>query len=370
MISSPRGVAWVVVAASPLAAALYGCFVVDGLRVPPAPLDATPDTAPPTVADDGCKHANIPPQPAGPDGTEAPLVFALDSITFENRDKNAAPIGFDLDGTCTCENEAPDTCVTKSGQPKCDTEGGVDNATTELTSTLPPQLSVQTSMNDLLQDGRGGLVFRVDGYNHGKDDKNVSVYFFPSRGTWRKLPDAGAEHVPKADAGGVWSYDPEWGRQNGSFSTLGSIGWVKDYVLVAPFVGRMPIAGLEIELRSGYFVVELEPETLRVKRGLLVGRWPVAGVGRAVGGFKVGSLFGPDSGSEPLCRQPEFWALVTRDMCDRTDIMANSDDDKQGKRCDAISFGISFMASPATTGDEVSLVKLETCSDLPALECK
>lgn len=352
-------VATAMVTSAVAAPTLYGCFAADGLALP------TKDAGALATPGDECERRRLPAPPSEPDGADDSFVFAIQRLVFENRDSAAAPIGFDLDEACSCHDGGVETCV--SASPKCDAPFGIDNAGTSIAGVLPRELSLEQSMNDRIALGRGGLLVKVDGYNRLANDARVGVSFFPSRGTYDALSDGGAVHVAREDAGTRWSYDPDF-ELTAKISKLSAEGYVRDFVLVVAFRGKIPIAGLELELEEASFVAPIRLEPLRIEGGTIIGRWPLAGVTSSIGNFNGSTLFG-DAGNGLLCSQVDLLALLKPRLCEAADIMRSKADDKTGKRCDALSVAIAFEASLATLGDPVRIDALPACPETAPIAC-
>jgi hypothetical protein len=340
------------------AAAVFGCFVANDLVLP------SPEAGAPEAAG-GCNHKLIPTRPTEPDGTDAPIVFAVERVAFENRDKSITIAGIDLDNACSCEGDGVETC--RSPGKKCDGPDGIDNALSSLAGTLPQKLSLEQTINTNAATRHGGMLIKVGAYNHESNDATVTVGFFPSRGAYALKTDGGAMFLD--DAGKRWSYDPAFASNEGEFSKLTFFGYVRDDVLVAELKGSLPLAGLTIEMQTGSLIAPIKKDPLRIEGGLIVGRWPITSMASALGNFSVQNIFGDASPGTPVCEQPEFLAFAVPQLCDQADIMANPADDRSDQRCDALSFAIGFDASEAELGDPVPIEPVAQCPDAGPIVC-
>jgi len=192
-----------------VAAAVYGrCAVYDAsLLVDGAAVDA-PITSDAGDAGSGCAHLLPPPRPSADDPSDGGDVEFVAVINLVNFGLDGGIHGFDLDRTCTCPG--PETCVpSATAKPHCDGEGGTDNSGGALVANFA-QLSPQfdpSGANNTLQEGRGGLVIRVSGYNGTNNDTSVIVDIFISNGTV-PLDDAGNNPLPLHDGTDQWGVDP------------------------------------------------------------------------------------------------------------------------------------------------------------------
>jgi hypothetical protein len=205
---------------------------------PEAAADAGPPDAPSEASPEGgCVHAVPPGLPATddtPDGGDSgvDIVFALDTLDLG---QNAAgqfdpnhPLGFDLDGVCTCIDDGGPSCT--SSTLTCDTAGGRDEAANQILAILGAEdnhLS-QAGLQARIASGAFGLLLHVHSYNGLSNDRSVVVEYFPS---------PGSQGPPSTDGGTAWNVTPE-SVLGGSAGQWVSIyqdlhAYVNDHVLVS-----------------------------------------------------------------------------------------------------------------------------------------
>ncbi len=122
----------------------------------------------------GCVHALAPSRPTHGDdaGTDIEFYDAIRRIDFGD---GGAPIGFDLDETCTCPG--PDSCVASDAGTRCDLAGGVDNAFSNFVQSFSSATNIfnASDIDATLASGHSGLLVRVKGYNGQANDTQVAL---------------------------------------------------------------------------------------------------------------------------------------------------------------------------------------------------
>ncbi|HZU83412.1 MAG TPA: hypothetical protein VE987_10870, partial [Polyangiaceae bacterium] len=394
----------------PVAAAL-ACTSILGLEdltlLDAAAGDATPEAQPREAGDDatdaeidaadagdaapetGCVHA-VPPGPPATDdtpdggdgGSIVDFVAALDSIDFGLDQNNvfhaSDPIGFDLDGVCTCFDGGGPSCTSKNAN--CDGPGGRDEAANMLLSNLGilnPHLSQASLLADL-RSGQFGVLVHVLGYNGLANDQSVIVDFFASPGTTR---DGKGNPIPPAfDGNDTWlvtSNSVLTGSKPNYVSRYeDGHAYVNDHVLVA----RLP-AGFPLLIRpdtggnSNPITLTLSPFELAAELALGDGgRWTlqngVVGARWATSAalYDFHTLADPDGGS--LCGSDLEYGFLANQVCGSPDIASDPADDDAGLPCSALSMGIGFSGSAAQLGDvfDPSIVGVD-CPDGWAPQC-
>lgn len=335
--------------------------------------DASPDTA--------CHHATYPIRPTADDPSttqNVPVVAAMEALDVGLGDggpisPNAPlpPLGWDLDGVCTCPD--PPSCMQAHGPPNCDDDAGRDHTGLELFRRLGPSAQMSNAAaNQALQIGEYGLVVQITAYNGQRNDRQVSVALYASSGVLSTV-DGGVPQL-QHDGSDKWTVDPRYlsaGQQligidcdNGnsmcSPAYVDDNAYVADSVLVASlgevpitFGGRANLGGAVMDLSETILVGTLTSATLSgngtgwaIENGSISGRW---------GSAKLLSNMAtiPDPLSEAgafLCGPDVPYQALKPYICSLQDIAANSSLDRTGAPCDAISMAFGFRAEPARLG--------------------
>jgi hypothetical protein len=356
--------------AIPLAAVAIwqGCAVYDSslLVSPEAGLpESGSDTSVPDGGD-GCNHVRWPARPSADDDAAVQNIEfynALEILNFGTSDGgNPAAEGFDLDNTCTCPG--PDSCIPfQDAGTQCDYEGGVDNALGALVKEFSGATNFfdEDYINQGIQGGVFGALFRVRNYNGQANDTNVELSIFVSNGTVGADTDAGPT-IPKFDGTDVWTLDPT----SLLGGTIGDAGpspivaydlnaYVSDYTLVGN-ISDMPLAigaatgeGLvTMDLSGALVIAKLAPmgNTFRAT-GFVAGRWETK---KLLTAMQV--LHDPFDFDASLCGDDAIYQLLKGRICALEDISGNVlDDPTRTAPCDALSLGFGFTSTAATYGN-------------------
>jgi hypothetical protein len=235
-----------------LAVAVVACQLVAGIQrtdkadPPVAVVDGAVDAATP----DPCQHVAAPPRPdRDDDGGTSPgvLYFAMREMHLTPVDDAGVPLGFDLDGVCTCDGRrgAPydggSSCVppATATEVPCDGDGGVDN---ELTLTLRPYETFgptadqSAHLNDKFALGQLGLLVYLADYNGTKNDREVKVSMLLSNGiadpagcsTEEQTSLDPPRYKPQWCGKDRWSYDPSAMVTGSTLPLIIGSGWVND----------------------------------------------------------------------------------------------------------------------------------------------
>lgn len=320
-------------------------------------LDAVVESAAPDAGDAAapCAPALVPAFPptddtpdAGDGGVDILLALAtIDLGQTAGQYNSNHPIGFDLDGICTCIDDAGSSCT---GEPRvCDTAGGRDEAADEILATLSfyEPLS-QSGLQQAISAGAFGLLLHIRGYNGLANDQSVSVEYFPSGGT------LGAP----ADAGGPWSVTSasvaEGTSGNYVSNYLDLSAYVNGYVLVS-HVTALPLllvptiddqaTPISIGLTDVLVAAPLVPAdggSWAIEGGQLEGRWPTSDILYAVRTINAGN------GS--LCGANGEYTTLAAQICAYADLAVTPQQDNTGASCGALSFAAGFGATPARMG--------------------
>lgn len=343
----------------------YGCAIYDpsllvssdGGDNDGASSDGGGDGAP--GDDGGCAHATPPPRPTTNDGTQDLLfVVALHGIDFgASLDAGSlSGVGYDLDGVCTCPG--PPSC--KTNDPKqmhCDDDAGRDNAGGALLkdfALLSGGTFTQDGLNRNIEAGLYGLVMRIEHYNGGANDTDVTVSIFVSNGT-----PPGRDAGPNDHMVPAWNGTDSWTLDSASvFGGSGDAGrvipnfadthaYVANHVLVASadFPLTLGSSGLvTLEFVGGFVTANIVPQggTYKLSSGILAGRWPTT---KLLGTLQSLSLAGLGN----VCKGTQTYRDVKTRICGGADISAELNADA-GSGCNALSLAIQFSADPAQLG--------------------
>jgi hypothetical protein len=340
------------------------------------PIDAAPETAVPIEAapptPDPCSHATYPPPPVkddDPTGVVPPLVVAVRDESVSGTIDGGAPIGFDLDGVCSCFSDtttahgaAPSCIAPEGGSRGCDGDGGVDRQISAL-------LAAYTVSSNSSNSGGPTLLIKVTKYNGRANDSEVFVGFIASPGIFDRKgctdgADGGTPYAPTWKGCDRFSLDPS-SVFPGSQEPLGYLpAYVTDHVLVVP-PSTKPItfifgstslvtSGSVLVLRLTAVDAQLQPiepppevgQLFRME-GTTAGRVATVDTLRAIA--KGQAL--TDGG--PLCGFPNSYNSVKHAViCPGADIATTPDNDFKGVGCDALSLAAAFTAEPAQLGQE------------------
>jgi hypothetical protein len=353
-------------------ASLTGLSGGDG--TPASPLEAGPEAAPPEAAPpatDPCSHATYPPPPVkddDPNGQVPTLVVAIRDESVSGAVDGGAPIGFDLDGVCSCFSDtttahgASSSCTPpEGGAPACDGDGGVDRQISALLAAYTVPTLDGTSSGPT-------LIFKVTKYNGRANDSEVFVGLIASPGVFDRTG------CPAADEAGAGPYPPTWKGCDlfapDESSVLPSTNeplmylpaYVTNHVLVVPPSVKPVafVAGNTTLLVTASILVarlialdtELQPiapppdvGTLFRLEGSTGGRVNTSDALRAIAKGQAMN----DGG--PLCGFPNFYNSLKRTfICPSSDIATFPADDFKSKECDALSLAAAFSADPVMLG--------------------
>lgn len=366
-----------------LAAAATGtwlaCTVKYGVDATPA-ADAGADVVTVVAAgndagDAGVPLGKVPPRPAADDvtGKDLRLVLAIEwwsGIPEADSGLTEQSASYDLDGVETCPG--PETCTPPANvdpTAKCDGPGGRDNAFLRLLKRFSAD-EFRNGIADNVARGDTTVFFVIDGYNGGKNDRQVTMRSVISAGTQPMLPDGGPDHdgtrvVPKFDGTDYWRISndaignpPALGTPCGQDGTVcralgeDTEAYVSDGVLVTreDFPVTLPQFGptARVDVRSGFVTARLVDRgngNFRLDDGQVVGRIrPDELVG-------VVSLFNdPFGGGKPICANALSLGIAKTTVCTFRDIHTDVAKDGKNEPCDGLSGAFFFRASPAKFG--------------------
>jgi hypothetical protein len=355
--------------------------------------EAAPDTRVPDAppGPDNCEHAFPPPPPASELTSQAfpTMVFAFKNLDLTGVRDGGAPVGFDLDGVCTCdpsdhsETAGGPTCLTDGatadGGTACDEDGGRDNAFNILftENAFLGTLKQTGDLVDQIRCGRTGMLVFLGGYNGEADDTNVGVSFAPSLGI-REPHFVGEINDPLCQLGdGDIPTYPAYFDASDSWSTLdGSIdeatglpplgnalkGYVTGWQLVAD--GRnstqrmiVSVGGISIAFTTPVLTARIvpldagtNPPVFALADGVMSGRID----GRDLLAFAATApIREPGRTFSHLCepKWAQVYPFIKGTLCGALDIRSSRSDDKKGLPCNALSFTAQFEAVPATKSE-------------------
>lgn len=311
--------------------------------------DAMPEAAP------GCVHAAPPGPPSTDDTPDAgdggvDIVLALSTLDLGQNSASAFdpndPLGFDLDGVCTCFQDAGGSCT--GTRQICDTAGGRDESANVVLAALAvdPSLS-QAGLQAGLSVGQFGMLFHIHGYNGLANDQSVIVEYFPSGGTLGGAPDAGAAWT--VTSGSVFNGAPGAWVSN----YLDDAAYVNGFVLVSHLAAfpLLIVPNLGNDNPITFNLADIIVAAPLVQTG---GSWSIQGGQVGARWPTSEALYGlhtiQDLNGQSLCgTDPTYLTLVSY-ICGGADIAASTAQDDASLACSAASFGLGFSAVPATMG--------------------
>jgi len=297
----------------------------------PCVLDVPPD--PPAVADDG---------------GDIEFVTAMHSIDVDEVDFDATR-GLDLDGVCTCLNDAPPLC-TAVADIVCDGPGGIDNALGIIFAQVKQfsfGLITSGQLGSAANQGYWTSLWRVRGYNGKPDDAKVEVLFYGTQGVAAGMP------VPQWDGGDAWPVD-EGSLADPLDVDSALIQSSEAYVTGGVLVVRAPTGSIRMrgEVFSMNIVLDdvvtrakLEPAPggYRLVDGVIAGKWSQVNAFKGLASIRY-------SGDMKLCTDDEKYGTVKATFCGKADLRQ----DGGPGACDMLSFGATFTSDPATLGPIVT----------------
>lgn len=324
---------------------------------------STDASEPPVEAGPQCTDLGIPERPTVADaGTDAPgnVHMAIKLLDF-GIDKAAAPVGFNLDRTCSptiaqssCTSAIDEATFEKYGKDK--DERGLDNAGFGLLGYLSYLGSAfaPASINERLTAGEFGAVLRVANWNGTNEDDDVIVEIFPAIGVWQDV-DSGAPTPggkPAFDATDYWMRDRRFQNVVDASRIKSASAWVTGGRLVASFQSvtlpvtvpddKKPLDVIILEAYATGMLVQDGP-SWKLSQGVLGGRWRTADILSQVRTIYVKDTAGLKNAylCDPGLANTVYNA-VKKEVCDGRDLRSTSRDDSKGLPCDAFSAGLKI----------------------------
>lgn len=355
------GLAFVAAAAIAARIGLGGCSVVtsyDGF-----------------TADGTTCGKRFPARPAAPTSGSAgdkELVGVASDVELID-DGAGGPLGYDLDGLCTCPTDLG-ACRTKTGRGEpCDQAKGIDNATGVMLRVLvASDDSRNKAFTDNFRSGRHGLAVRVQGYNGGRDDPDVAVGLYNVVGV-NGDADGGAQARFDGTDQIIVASDSTANPDNLAPQYVSVSGYVSGYTLVAPFAefpfrleippmtGVGPPSVTYIKLKAATFIGKLQKSAidggLAMTDTQLVGRLRVLDILEQLQAIHI-------------CRDGGFDQAKAQ-ACAALDLPLNAKLDGKDVPCDALSFALGVRIKPAKiTGFAPARTQPNPCGTEPIGTCE
>lgn len=339
-----------------------------------------------------CPLAKPPPRPSGDEagfgGQDYSPVFAMRTIDI-GAGPDAGPIsldastplppfGFDLDGVNTCHCGGAPSCVQPAGTKEiCDDDAGRDHIALQLFRALGPSARMGSEQANLaMQSGQFGILLKMEGYNGGQNDQQVTVSLYVSNGIVG-VQDGGVV-TPGHDGVDRWTVDPSYLKKTQNMTPVPAgtdcsttqdcqpayadpNAYVSGGKLVAN-MGQVPLTfGYRANIGGALMVLDsvIISGTIRevsiaggtnigfrIDDGSISGRWQtgqlLANMATIPDPFVDGSFF---CGTDPL------YPAVKNIICSLQDIDHDRSGDNTGNApCDALSMGFAFTAEPVHLG--------------------
>jgi hypothetical protein len=278
---------------------------------------------------------------------------AIKEILIRPETDAGVPLGFDLDGVCTCPG--PPSCV--SSQKQCDGPGGRDGTGDSLFSLLDTFFARTTegNFNQRIADGRVGLLIWVSGYNGGKDDPSVFASVLLSSGIIDDA-DAGTYKKPKWDGQDIWNIDPLLAAgytidANGDYVWTPKAISTTAYVTHGTLVARIPTAALgygsgSLAIHDLVLMGDVTPTSFGYRvDAQLGGRIPTR---EAL--TLVSTMSDPTNPGQRLCGDDPTYQTFRTSVCTLADLTSDPARDSTGAACDAVSVIFGLTAYSAKTG--------------------
>lgn len=369
-------------------AVAMACGEYGAEEAPPAPNDAAVSDAGPgddaneAAASDPCDHAKAPAPPLADDdatGELLPFWLAVREIVFTTP-AGATPVGFDLDGVCTCDDrpgsERGGIASCKKNEATCDPARGIDNATGDLVNRLSPLYPIDALPNTLIGKGRRTVVIEISKYNGKANDKDVGFAVAMSEGIRAQgCPSSTFDAKTNVWTPG-WCGDDPWTLKRDTLvpSTtkplLQANGFVRDGRIVFELgTATFPFSEVAtVDIAQAIFTAKLVPlgedltprDPARTPTPRELRLWALEDA--VVGGrmratqllASLGTIEQPsDGGATYLCESAAF-PLLRTGICDSVDIMRNKAlDFDDSSKCDALSMALSFKAFPILPGNVI-----------------
>ena len=264
------------------------------------------------------------------------------------------PLGFNLDGVCTCEDAGPSSCNSGSFQ-HCDGPDGRDvtgNALLSLFDGFYSSGSVAGSLNGQIAAGLATILIGIANYNGGPDDTEVALTAFISSG----IRGDGGYLPPVWDGNDAWDVDPistaGYVPVDGGYAYTPLFVSTQGYVNHGVLVAYVPDVALDLgfgtlDLGTVVFASTIQPAPggYRLVNGQLAGRVSTHSVLSL-----AAELPDPLDSTMSLCGTDPTYLTVRQAVCQSADIVSTPALDNTGAVCNAISLSLGFGADPVKLG--------------------
>ena len=328
--------------AAALAASLDGCALPGFSLAPP---EAGPDVHVVEAGPPPCGLTYPDPPGATDSNSLPPIVVAIHTVDLGDM---ADTPGYDLDSTCTCYQDAGNSCVGPSPNKTtyCDADGGVDNQAAKLFQLIELPLGAgnfgSTFFSEKANDGNWSLLIQISNYNGQPDDPAVDVAFFPTKGLGM---------TPMWNGNDAWPVDStavgDGGPGTSIYNSNGA--YVSGGILVATFpTNRITLAGgtetISVQLSAGVLTARLSKANgmYSLTEGVIAARWSGTDIFRSLSSFR-------DNNGNPICTNMTTYTVAKGVICNDLDISVDGTQPKSAP-CNALSIGIGFTADPAALG--------------------
>lgn len=302
-----------------------------------------------------CVGKTLPSSPPNvSDGGTIEFTSALRSLDLGENASSEIPIGLNLDGLCTCPEQAVQ-CKNPISPSlvACDGREGADNTSSAIVKALlttDADFTGSAYYSGGADSGYFSLLFHVSGYNGLDSDPLVSVSMYESPGY---NPQGTGIQAP------FWTGQEAWTVSSASLKDGASLGqplfrddkaFVTGGMLVSSFQTlTFGLAGEKGFLRIGLQNVRMSAHIVQpigsigyhLSDGLIAGVFPESEVFRALSTFHASA--------DVLCNDGGFFYNQTKkSICNSMDMITQSQ--SPGAACDASSFGMHFETFPIVLG--------------------
>jgi hypothetical protein len=342
--------------------AVDGCTIVNGLVVPHDASTASnveAGTEAGKDSGDGCNHALPPSRPGFADTADDLTVVAVAKQILLSTPSGTAPVGYDLDDTCSVD-KATETCLSAKLHP--DPDGGVDNNAGDLFNLVNSRTDLEKRVNEGILAGKNTLLVRVGNYNGKPDDPSVTVSVYASPG----LLDAGVSTSPQFIDSEGWALDDAQFNAITDLPTTTTQGYVANGTVVAFLTAKIMLSdsfSLAFDGAVLTAVLDLTGSTPTITSGIISGRWAATDILRVVARQRTAD------GGKALCDDPISYAIAKGVICGDLDIRADGTTDGKGLPCDATSASLRFIGGRASLGQPKTGTPVDLCPTFPADSC-
>ena len=293
-----------------------------------------------------CVPAEPPAAPGSAGGSSAGgWVFAFRTVRFDSGPGD--PIGYDLDGTCTCPG--PTTCVANvDAGAHCDGPGGRDNTLgPALDSTLG--LLLPSPAADLFstaaETGEWTLLLEVEQLST-PDDPQVQVVARPAAACC-------------GGSGPTWNGADPWPADEAIAAVTADEAYLASDRLVARFATleihlrhlATPLLRISLRMRDAVLTASLQssPPPARLIEGVVTGQVSEADL--------FWGLESIQSDVYALCRDNQFYSGIKDLICDARDLSTAG----SGAPCERASFALGFTADEVGAGASAAVAPKNGC---------